>query len=124
MVGHFKKMKSEVEYRRIKDLDREGNSLFGIPVPSRPESKIPITKSNSAEMLRLENYTLPDIKAEIAKAIISPTGFPETVLRLVEPDLKASSEDYGVACHLLAPKLRMPPVQIAQNLASDLLKQG
>lgn len=110
----------EVEQRRRNDSGRERSSLFGIPIPPCPESKIPITKPDTTEMLCLEDYTLSGVRNKIVTAITSSVGFPETVLRVAEPDPKASSEDYGVACYPLAPKLRRSPVQIAQNLAADL----
>ncbi len=113
-------MKRDAEPRRINDPRREEGSLFGIPIPPRPESEIPIIKPDTTEMLPLKKYALPGVKNEIAAAISSSTGLPDTVLPIVEPDPKASSEDYGVACHPLAPKLKKAPVQIAKNLAADL----
>ena len=97
------------------------NTLFGVPIPPRPESRTPIKTPETAKMRKPNDYILPSIRTGLAATVSSLIKLPKKNFRVVEPEhQKTVVEDLGIACHQFAKELRKSPVLIAKDLATEL----
>lgn len=87
----------------------------GIPIPSLPESSIPIRKPNLATLPHSQDYIHLGLKINLQNLIASLTQAEPDGIQLSDPP-KEVSADYALACHPLAKSLRRNPVDIANSL--------
>lgn len=97
-------------------------SYLGIPVPTLPESIIPIVKPGTETMPQSNQYVLANVKERLKSRIIALNpDLPESEIKISEPPAEIEA-DLAIACHGMAKVLRKSPVAIAQNLADDFNK--
>lgn len=93
-------------------------SYLGIPIPSLPESIIPIIGPDLTAIPKPDEYVLPVLRQEIMsrlQILIGPSVV-ENGIRIEEPPSKIEA-DLALPCQPLARHLRQNPAQIAQDLA-------
>ena len=96
-------------------------SYLGIPVPTLPDSLIPIAKPDLTTIPGSDQYVWAQLKGRLRERIIALEPLlTKTDMKIVEPPPQIEA-DLALACHEMARTLRRSPVQIAQDLSKRFI---